>query len=876
MKHFKLLACAAALITLVSCNNKSYEYPFRNPRLSVDERVENLLSLLTPEEKVGLMMNGSISVDRLGIPAYNWWNEALHGICYDDVTVFPQVIALAATFNAEQQYDIYSVVSDEARAVWNTTDHNEFGKTEATGGIWHQGLSFWCPNINIFRDPRWGRGQETSGEDPYLASVMGVATVKGMQGDHKDYFKTHACVKHYAVHSGPEPQRHRFDVTVSMRDLWETYLPAFKETVQVGNVQEVMCAYNRYEGEPCCGSERLLQDILRNKWGYESLVLSDCSAINNFYTKGQHETHPDAATASAAAVLAGTDLECGTSYAALIESLDKGLINETDLDVALTRILRSRIELGMFDPEDRLPWKDLDESTLSSPENTALALKAAREAMVLLKNNGVLPLPKDVKTIAVVGPNADNASMHNGNYNGFPTPENTISIVDAIRKAVPGTEVIYDKACELVDRYLTTDHLPDINEGKGLYAEFFNNQQFDGTPANSGYYTTVNMRTFGDYRFADNVNQTNISARLTGKFVANFTGEMYYSLVGSDTFKFTVNGRTVAQQKEPARGFGWFRSTTPVTTFPVVKGQTYNIQVDYTKGEQGFAFLTFSLTERNLAGFEALAQRVKNADAIIVVGGISARLEGEEMPVSYDGFSGGDRTKIELPDVQKDLLAAMHNTGKPVILVNCSGSAMGFGDIENQYDALIQAWYGGQAAGLAVADVLFGNYNPAGRLPVTFYKSTDQLPDFENYDMEGRTYRYFRGEPLYAFGYGLSYTTFEYGDAKLSRQSIKAGKGVKITIPVTNTGKYDGDEVVQVYVKSLDNPEAPIKSLKGFRRINIAAGTTATVTIELDSKAFEFYDPSVDELAPRAGKYRIMYGSSSNDADLKVLDFETT
>ena len=320
-----------------------------------------------------------------------------------------------------------------------------------------------------------------------------------------------------------------------MRDLWETYLPAFKETVQVGNVQEVMCAYNRYEGEPCCGSERLLQDILRNKWGYESLVLSDCSAINNFYTKGQHETHPDAATASAAAVLAGTDLECGTSYAALIESLDKGLINETDLDVALTRILRSRIELGMFDPEDRLPWKDLDESTLSSPENTALALKAAREAMVLLKNNGVLPLPKDVKTIAVVGPNADNASMHNGNYNGFPTPENTISIVDAIRKAVPGTEVIYDKACELVDRYLTTDHLPDINEGKGLYAEFFNNRKFDGTPANSGYYTTVNMRTFGDYRFADNVNQTNISARLTGKFVANFTGEMYYSLVGSDT-----------------------------------------------------------------------------------------------------------------------------------------------------------------------------------------------------------------------------------------------------------------------------------------------------------------------------------------------------
>jgi len=874
MKHLNLIVCAAALLALVSCNNKSYEYPFRNPRLSVEKRVENLLSLLTPEEKVGLMMNGSVSVDRLGIPAYNWWNEACHGICYDNVTVFPQSIALAATFDAEQQYDIYSVVSDEARAVWNTTDHNEFGKTKATGGIWHQGLSFWCPNVNIFRDPRWGRGQETSGEDPYLAGVMGTATVKGMQGNDRDYFKTHACVKHYAVHSGPEPLRHRFDVTVSMRDLWETYLPAFKEIVQVGNVQEVMCAYNRYEGVPCCGSERLLQDILRNKWGYQSLVLSDCSAINNFYTKGQHETHPDAATASAAAVLAGTDLECGTSYEALIESLKKGLINEADLDVALRRILRSRIELGMFDPEENSPWKDLNESTLSSSSNTALALKAAREAMVLLKNDGVLPLSKNINTIAVVGPNANDVSMHNGNYNGIPTAENTISIVDAIRKAVPGTEVIYEKACELADKYLTTDHMADINDGKGLYAEFFNNQKFEGTPANSGYYTTVNMRTFGDYRFADSVNQTNISARLTGKFVAGFTGNMYYSLVASDTYKFTLNGKKVAEQKEPVRGFGWLRSSTPTTTFPVVKGQTYNIQIDYTKGDQGFAFLSFSMTERNLAEFDALAQKVQNADAIVIVGGLSARLEGEEMPVSFDGFSGGDRTKIELPEVQKSLLEAMHKTGKPVILVNCSGSAMGFGDIESQYNALLQAWYGGQAAGIAVADVLFGDYNPAGRLPVTFYKSTDQLPDFENYDMEGRTYRYFRGEPLYAFGYGLSYTTFEYGDATLSKNTIKAGKGVSISIPVTNSGNCDGDEVVQVYVKSLDNPSAPIKSLKGFKRVPIAAGITTTVTIDLESKAFEFYNETVDELAPRAGKYQIMYGSSSNDADLKTIDFE--
>ena len=413
MKKLSILIFAAACLVLGSCSgNKGYEYPFQNPKLSVDKRVENLISLLTPEEKVGLMMNGSISVDRLGIPAYNWWSEACHGICRPGATVFPQSIGLAATFDEPQQLEIYTAVSDEARATWNTTDHHRFGVTEATGGIWNQGLSFWCPNVNIFRDPRWGRGQETCGEDPYLAGVMGGATVRAMQAYDGKYYKTHACVKHYAVHSGPESERHRFDATVSMRDLWETYLPAFRTIVKDAGVQEVMCAYNRYEGEPCCGSDRLLTNILREKWGYDDIILSDCGAINNFYTKGQHETHPDAATASADAVLSGTDLECGTCYKSLLQSMEKDLISEADLDAALTRILRGRFELGMFDPEESMPWANLDASVISNAEHTALAEKAAREAMVLLKNNGILPLSKDIKKIAIVGPNADNASVH--------------------------------------------------------------------------------------------------------------------------------------------------------------------------------------------------------------------------------------------------------------------------------------------------------------------------------------------------------------------------------------------------------------------------------------------------------------------------------
>ena len=875
MKKKVLLTClAAAILLLPGC--KKYEYPFQNPNLKVDKRVDNLLSLLTPEEKIGLMMNGSISVDRLDIPAYNWWNEACHGICYDDVTVFPQVIALGATFDAPQQYEIYTAVSDEARAVWNTTDHHQLGVTQPNGSIWHNGLSFWCPNVNIFRDPRWGRGQETPGEDPYLNSVMGTQTVKGMQGNDKKYYKLHSCAKHYAVHSGPEPLRHQFNVSVSGRDLWETYLPAFKSLVQDGNVQEVMCAYQRYEDEPCCASDRLLQDILRNKWGYKGLVVTDCGAIGDFFNARQHGTHKDAASASADAVLSGADIECGTSYRSLTQAIEQGLITEADIDVNVRRILKARFELGMFDPAENLPWANLGLDDLSSPAHTALASKAAHEAIVLLKNNNnLLPLKKDMK-IAVVGPNADDARVILGNYNGYPSAANTKTILDGIREALPGVEIIYDKGCDLNVPYITKHYVSEINGGKGLHAEYYNTLDWTGNVvAKVDYDEPLSLNTTSpalaheDCPWADGVNMTGFSAKYTGSFTADYTGDMVYNVRGSSRYTFKLNGQTIVENQGQGGGRGGFggfggfgggfgRGAAPSTVFKVEEGKTYEISIELSQPEARSASFSFDIYSRGPVDFASVVKKVSKADVIIMVSGISSDIEGE----------GHDRSEIELPEVQRQLLAELDATGKPIVLVNVSGSAIGFGNVENQYDALVQAWYGGQATGEAVADVLFGNYNPAGRLPVTFYASTDQLPDFQDYSMQNRTYRYFKGEPLYAFGYGLSYTTFSYGDAKTTGKP----QAMTLTVPVTNTGKVDGDEVIQVYVKSLDDAGAPIKSLAGFARVNIAAGETKTVKVELNKEAFCFYDEATDGVKFRPGRYSILYGGSSLDKDLKSVE----
>ena len=858
--------------------NAQFKYAWQNPQLPRDERVENLLGMLTPDEKVGLMMNKSVSVDRLGIPSYNWWSEACHGVRQGGYTVYPQPIGLAAAFNSQLVYDVFSQVSDEARANWNRTDHNDPKLFNVPQGVtYYPGnpeLTFWCPNVNIFRDPRWGRGQETCGEDPYLNAVLGVQTVLGMQEpitlNGKTYYKTHACAKHYAVHSGPEPLRHSMNVEPTNRDLWETYLPAFKALVKKGNVREVMCAYQRFEGKPCCTSDRLLIDILRNKWGYDAIVLTDCDAINNFFNRGQHETHKDGLSASVDAVLNGTDLECGKVFMSLAEGLKKGLITEEELDKHLRYTLRGRFELGMFDPAESLPWAKIPASAISSEKNNDLATQAARESMVLLENKGVLPLSKRIKTIAVVGPNAEDVELLNGNYGGTPTDNHKHSLLEGIRNAVPGATLIYQKACELNDEYQTVHHLQDFNGGKGVLVEFWNSETspFEGetpAPVKTGYYNELNFSTFGAWGFAEGVSNDNICVRISGKYTSTFTGEMKYTLSSDNGYVLKVNGQVVEENKGGGgrRGFGFGRRGVEYKSFNVEKGKDYNVVIEYRRGKGQFAMLRGDICERKLADFTDLANVARQADAIVIIGGISARMEGE----------GGDKQTIELPKVQQMLVKAMHQTGKPVVFVNCSGSAIAFGSVEGQYDALLQAWYPGQGGAKALAEVLFGDYNPGGKLPVTFYRSNDDLPDFMDYSMKNRTYRYFTGVPQYAFGYGLSYTTFNVGQGKLSAKSMKKNGKVTLTVPVTNTGDREGTETVQVYVKRLNDAGAPIKALKGFQKLSLKAGETKQAEITLDGEAFEYYEEKIDELAVKPGKYQILYGKSSRDEDLQSFDF---
>ena len=870
MKRFLFMTLMAGLAVTVSAQQK---YPWQNPQLPTADRVENLISMLTPEEKVGLMMNKSISVDRLGIPSYNWWSEACHGVRQGGYTVFPQPIGMAAAFSEKLVYDVFSAVSDEARANWNRTDHNDPKLFNVPMGVvYYPGnpeLTFWCPNVNIFRDPRWGRGQETCGEDPYMNAVLGVQTVLGMQGNDKHYYKTHACAKHYAVHSGPEPLRHSMNVEPTNRDLWETYLPAFKALVKKADVREVMCAYQRFEGKPCCTSDRLLIDILRNKWGYDAIVLTDCDAINNFYNRGQHETHKDPLSASVDAVMNGTDLECGKVFMVLTEALQKGLIKEELLDEHLRKTLTGRFELGMFDPADMLPWAKLGPEVISSEAFNDLATQAARESMVLLENKGgVLPLSKTIKTLAVVGPNADDVNLLNGNYGGTPTEAHQHSLLAGIKAALPNTNIIYDKACELDDEYSTIHHLPDFNGGKGVKVEFWNNRELEGEPAKTEYHTEpFNFSTFGAWGFAQGVSRDSLSVRISGQYKATFTGEMKYTLMTDNGYVLKVNGEVVEDAKNASRrrGFGFGRKPE-YKSFPVEAGKTYDVEIEYRHGNGQFAMLRGDICERKLVDFTDLANKVKEADAIIIIGGISAQMEGE----------GGDKKDIELPKVQQMLVKAMQATGRPVIFVNCSGSAIAFGSVEGEYDALLQAWYAGQGGSKALAEVLFGDYNPGGKLPVTFYRSTADLPDFLDYSMKNRTYRYFTGQPQYAFGYGLSYTSFSLGFGKLSAKTAKADSTKPfcvVTVPVTNTGKCEGTETVQVYVKALDDPGAPIKALKGFKKLSLKPGETQQAVISLDSEAFEYYNEAIDELSVKPGRYQILYGTSSRDQDLQSLDF---
>ncbi|MCI7044777.1 MAG: glycoside hydrolase family 3 C-terminal domain-containing protein [Prevotella sp.] len=702
-----LIATAAANMQILA-----QMLPYQNPNLSSSERADDLIGRLTLEEKSKLMMDQSPAIKRLGIPEFHWWNEALHGVGRNGTaTVFPITMCMAASWNDALLQDVFTAVSDEARA--KNQEAKKSGKLKR-----YQCLSFWTPNINIFRDPRWGRGQETYGEDPYLTSKMGLAVVRGLQGpENSKYRKLLACAKHFAVHSGPEWNRHSFDVQqLPARDLWETYLPAFKTLVQEGNVAEVMCAYQRIDGEPCCGNNRFEHQILREEWGYKGLITSDCWAIRDFYDKGCHEVSKDAAEASATAVRAGTDLECGSAYKALPEAVKRGEITEKELDKSLKKLIMARIELGDFDNDSLVEWTRIPSSVVACKKHKQMALDMARQGTVLLKNNGLLPLDKDAK-IVVMGPNANDAEMMWGNYNGTPTA--TMTILDGIHNYQPEARFI--------------------------------------------------------------------------------------------------------------RGCGHTRNSDSLRVSDIIYA-------------------------------------VRDADIVVFAGGISPRLEGEEMKVNEVGFKGGDRTDIELPKIQRQLLAALHDAGKKVVLVNCSGSAVALEPETSSCDAILQAWYGGEQGGTAVAEILFGDVNPSGKLPVTFYKNTQQLPDFEEYKMAGRTYRYMKEQPLFSFGYGLSYTTFEFGTPKYN-----AKKGV-VTVEVTNTGKRDGDEVVQVYIKRIADTEGPNKTLKAFKRVNLKAGEKKVISIDFKRGNFEGWDPEHNVMRVVAGKYQMMVGNSSRDCDLKTIE----
>ncbi|MDR1864573.1 MAG: glycoside hydrolase family 3 C-terminal domain-containing protein [Bacteroidales bacterium] len=861
MKFRYIIPLATALfLTLFPA--KAQNEPYRNPDLSPDERARDLLSRMTVEEKIDQMHNNTAGTERLGIRPYDWWNEALHGVARaGQATVFPQAIGLAATFDDEAVRETFEMVSDEARA-----KYHDFQRRGMYGG--YRGLTFWTPNINIFRDPRWGRGMETYGEDPFLTSRMGVAVVKGLQGDgSQKYDKTHACAKHYAVHSGPEWNRHSYDArNISERDLRETYLPAFKALVTEGNVKEVMCAYNRFEGEPCCANKELLTNILRNEWGYDNMVVSDCGAISDFYGRNRHETHASAVDASADAVLSGTDLECGGSYLALKEALAGGLITEEQIDRSVFRMLRARFQLGMFDHDSLVSWASIPLSTVECDRHRAKALEMARKSMTLLTNrNNVLPLSKKTGKVAVVGPNANDSVMLWANYNGVPS--RSITILEGIRAKLPAGSLIYEKGCDHVDNKVFVSYFDQCaHEGKqGFKAVFRNTRDLSGEVAATAQVShPPHYDTGGGTAFMPGVNLTDFSARFESVFTPLQSGEVTFTVSADDGCRVWIDGEEIVSDWKNGG------ATRHDRVFRATQGKRYDIVVEYYQAG-GAGTLKFDLGLNRTVDYRAVAEKVKDADVIVFAGGLSPSLEGEEMGVNFPGFRNGDRTDIDLPEVQRRLLQALKETGKPVVFVLCSGSALALSRETEMTDAILAAWYPGQEGGAAVADVLFGDFNPAGRLPVTFYASSDDLPDFEDYGMKRRTYRYFTGEALFPFGHGLSYTTFACSKARLSSKSIGANRSTVLHLTLKNTGAADGEETVQVYVRNLQDAEGPLKSLRAFRRVFVGKGASVLVSIELPPAAFEFFNPATQTMETAPGKYEILYGGTSDDRQLQSV-----
>ena len=855
------------IIFAVTCSLSAaaQQLPYQNPNLSARERAKDLCGRLTLEEKAKLMLDESPAIPRLGIKKFFWWSEALHGAAnMGNVTVFPEPVAMASSFNPALLYKCFDIASTEFRAQYNHRLYDLGGEDMKM-----RSLSVWTPNVNIFRDPRWGRGQETYGEDPYLTSVMGDAVVRGLQGDpligatgqHK-YRKLWACAKHYAVHSGPEYTRHTANLTnVPVRDFWETYMPAFKYLVTKSDVREVMCAYQRLDDDPCCGSNRLLQQILRDEWGFKYLVVSDCGAISDFYES--HKSSSSAVTASARATLAGTDVECGYGYAyrSIPEAVRRGLITEQEVDKHVIRLLEGRFDLGEMDDPSLVEWSKIPYSAMSTKESAKISLDMARQSIVLLQNNdNILPLKKNAEKVAVIGPNADNEPMMWGNYNG--TPNKTVTILNGIKAKqkklfyAPGCDLTYDKVMEC---HLATEcTAPDGK--KGLKGTFWTNTNMEGKPFTTEYYTKpLAVTTNGMHVFAANLPIEDFSAKYETTFAPKEAGEYVLNVEGTGEFEVLVNGSRKAYHRI-------WRSTPTRTVLNAKAGEKFQVEVRFKTVKTWGAGMKINVARELPIDYQQTIAQLKGIDKVIFVGGIAPSLEGEEMPVDIEGFKGGDRTNIELPKVQREFLKALKAAGKQVIFINCSGSAIALEPEVQTCDAIVQAWYPGQEGGTAVADVLFGDVNPSGKLPVTFYKRSDQLPDYEDYSMKGRTYRYFN-DALFPFGYGLSYTTFEVGKAAIESE----GTGFRVAVTVKNTGKRDGTEIVQVYIRNTADKEGPLKTLRAFKRVDVKAGQTVTETLSLSRESFEGWDSETNTMRVKPGKYEVLVGNSSMDKDLQHL-----
>ena len=862
-ENVKKVLCAAAIL-YCTMSARGQQLPYQNPNLSSEERARDLISRLTVGEKAALMCDVSDAIPRLGIKKFNWWSEALHGLANNNnVTVFPEPIGMAASFDDALVYRIFEAVSDETRAKYNEARQKGLENRRFLS------LSVWTPNVNIFRDPRWGRGQETYGEDPYLTSRMGVSVVRGLQGpSDARYRKLLACAKHYAVHSGPEWSRHSINLTsVDPRDLWETYLPAFKALVQEADVREVMCAYQRVDDEPCCGNSRLLQDILRNDWGFKYLVVSDCGAITDFYTS--HKVSPDATHAAAKGALAGTDVECaweGHAFRKLPEAIAKGLITEEEINKHLMRVLIGRFDLGEMDDDALVPWAKIPPSIVNNETHRALALDMSRESMTLLQNrNGILPLSKSIGKIAVIGPNANDEPVLWGNYNG--TPIRTTTVLDGVISKLSMKKVMYDKGCDLVEDKVTESYISRCSlDGKnGFKATYWNSREFKGdVVATQVIANPIKLTTAGQHEFASGVRLEGFSAKYETEFVASENEELVFKCGATGLFELLVNDKSLTK-------YANWRTLPSRVPFRVEAGKKYRIEIRFVQMNDWQANIEVDFGKEVPVDYTGLLEKLQGVDIVVFVGGISTLLEGEEMPVNFPGFRGGDRTDIELPAVQRNCLKALKQAGKKTVLVNCSGSAIGLVPETESCEAILQTWYAGESGGQAIADVLFGDYSPSGKLPVTFYKDIQQVPPFEDYSMKGRTYRFLTAEPLFPFGFGLSYTKFQVGLAKLSNPQIARGDSVTLTIPVTNAGPKDGTEIVQVYVRKAADPGGPLKSLRGFQRVAVAAGKTAEAVIVLAPGAFEFFDRDSGRVAVRAGDYEILYGNSSDAKDLKTV-----